>query len=141
MFQVLIKRSPSPGTKTRPRWLRNTGVEHRAQKLSVYLAVHTSKVRRIFVGETEQSQRMTNGAFALRARTLVKLTPGISNTRQTGLMCFIFIISHIVLRLRPLIIYALTKNTVIIELLNLKLSFDQLLRQKSKNLSKCCFFF
>ncbi len=41
------------------------GGEHRAQKLSLYLDVHTCKVGRIFVGETEQHQRMTTGAFAL----------------------------------------------------------------------------
>ncbi len=43
--------------------------------MSVYLAVHTSKVGQIFVGETEQCQRMKTDTFALCAIRLVKLTP------------------------------------------------------------------
>jgi hypothetical protein len=38
------------------------GIELRAQKLIVYQAVHTCKVGQIFVGETEQRQRVTIGA-------------------------------------------------------------------------------
>jgi hypothetical protein len=54
------------------------GAKRREQKLSVYLAVHTSKVWRIFVGETEKCLRMTTSAFVLCARMLVKLTPDFS---------------------------------------------------------------
>ncbi len=56
-------------------------VEPTAQKLSVYLVVNTSKVERIFVGETEQRRRVTIGAFALYAIRLVKLTLGRSVVR------------------------------------------------------------
>jgi hypothetical protein len=54
------------------------GAKHREQKLSLYLAVHTSKIWRIFVGETEKHLRMIISAFALCARMLVKLTPNFS---------------------------------------------------------------
>jgi hypothetical protein len=47
-----------------PIFLANV-VRRTALKLSVYLAVHTSKVWQIFVGETEQCRRMTTDAFAL----------------------------------------------------------------------------
>ncbi len=52
-----------------------TSVRCRVYSVEVYLAVHTSKVRQICVGETEQCRKMTTGAFALCARRLVKLTP------------------------------------------------------------------
>ncbi len=52
-----------------------------SQKLSVYVALHTSKVEQIFVDETEECQRMTTGAFALRVRGLVKITPGVNFTK------------------------------------------------------------
>ncbi len=58
------------------------GVKRGGQKLSVYLSVYTSKVERIFDGETDQCRQMTTGAFTLCARRLVKLKLLVSNLRS-----------------------------------------------------------